>query len=103
MTSVKKRNREKPFRDALRLEICNGNEPRYLRALVRTLFDKALQDDIQAIREIADRLDGKPAQAIEHSDVPLRSMTDEQLLAIISGGSWAPPSKPLAISAPTTE
>lgn len=58
-------NRQKPFADALRMEICAGNAPRHLRAIARKLFEKALHGDLQAIREIADRLDGKPAQAIE--------------------------------------
>ncbi len=58
-------NREKPFADALRMEICAGNDPRHLRAIARKLFEKALAGDLQAIREIADRLDGKPVQAIE--------------------------------------
>jgi hypothetical protein len=31
------------------------------------LIDKASAGDVQAIREIGDRLDGKPAQAVEHS------------------------------------
>ena len=56
-------NRQKPFVDALRMEICAGNAPRHLRAIARKLFEKALHGDLQAIREIADRLDGKPAQA----------------------------------------
>jgi hypothetical protein len=58
------------------------------------LADKAEQGDIQAIREIADRLDGKPAQAIERSDAPLEAMTDQQLFAIIRGGSREPVDEP---------
>jgi hypothetical protein len=53
-------NRQKPFADALRMEICAGNDPRHLRAIARKLFEKALDGDLQAIREIADRLDGSP-------------------------------------------
>jgi hypothetical protein len=61
------------------------------------LADKAEQGDTQAIREIADRLDGKPAQAIERSDLPLEAMSDRELLAIIRGGSREPVrTKPLA-------
>jgi len=51
------------------------------------LVEKAEQGDLQATREVIDRLDGKPAQAIERSDVPLDAMTDQQLIAIIRDGS----------------
>ena len=53
-------NRQKPFADALRMEICAGNDPRHLRAIARKLFEKALDGDLSAIREIADRLTGSP-------------------------------------------
>lgn len=36
-----------------------------LRALADVLVDKALEGDVQAIREIGDRLEGKPSQAID--------------------------------------
>jgi hypothetical protein len=79
-------NREKPFADALRMEICAGNDPRHLRAIARKLFEKALAGDLQAIREIADRLDGKPVQAIERHDArPIRLRSDAELLEIIQG------------------
>jgi len=31
-------NRAKPFADALRMEICAGNDPRHLRAIARKLI-----------------------------------------------------------------
>ena len=34
-------NRQKPFADALRLEICAGNDPRHLRAIARKLIEMA--------------------------------------------------------------
>ena len=34
-------NRQKPFTDALRLEICAGNDPRHLRAIARKLIEMA--------------------------------------------------------------
>jgi hypothetical protein len=58
------------------MEICAGNDPRHLRAVARKLFEKALDGDLSAIREIADRLDGKPAQAIERGDVPVEVRSD---------------------------
>jgi hypothetical protein len=56
-------NRAKPFRDALRMEICAGNDPRHLRAIARKLIEMAEGSDLQAIKEVGDRLDGKCAQA----------------------------------------
>lgn len=68
---------EKPFRDALRLELAeaSGNQKR-LREIAKALMDKAATGDTQAIREFADRLDGKVPQALTN-DVesgPLRMM-----------------------------
>jgi hypothetical protein len=62
---------------ALRTEICNGNDHRVLRALARKLIEKGLDGDLPSIREIADRSDGKQAQAIERSELPLEAMTDD--------------------------
>jgi len=73
------------------MAIRSGNNPHRLRAIAEKLIEKAEQGDLQAIREIADRLDGKATQAIEHSDVrPLRQMSDRELLAIAQGGSPEP-------------
>lgn len=36
-----------------------------LRAIAEKVFQQALDGDMQAIKEIGDRLDGKPKQAIE--------------------------------------
>jgi len=63
-------NRQKPFADALRLEIGAGNDPRRLRAIARKLIEMAEGGDLQAIKEVGDRLDGKCAQVIERGDVP---------------------------------
>jgi hypothetical protein len=54
---------------------------------------------LQAIHLIADRLDGKTVQVIDSNDVPLEAMTEQQLMAIIRGGSPEPldePSYPFA-------
>jgi hypothetical protein len=87
-------NREKPFADALRMEICAGNDPRHLGAIARKLFEKVLDGDLQANREIADRLDGKPAQAIQHGNVSVEVLPDQELFAIIQGGSPEPVDEP---------
>jgi hypothetical protein len=46
--------------------------------------------DLQAIKEIGDRLDGKCAQTIERGDVRVEGMSDRELFAIIRGGSCEP-------------
>lgn len=63
-------NKDKPFRDALRMELAalKEDDPKALRGLARQLLKIAASDDgLPAIKEIADRLDGKPAQAVEMS------------------------------------
>jgi hypothetical protein len=61
---------------------------------VEKLADKAEQGDIQAIREIADRLDGRAVQAIERGDVPLEALSDLELFAIIRDKSGGPVDEP---------
>lgn len=64
------KGKDKPFREALRMEIAalGDDDPKALRGLARNLLAIASgSDGLQAIREIADRLDGKPAQAVEMS------------------------------------
>jgi hypothetical protein len=41
---------------------------------------------LAAIREIADRLDGKPAQVIDRRDLPVTKLTDAELIEIVAGG-----------------
>lgn len=68
-TTSRGQQRDKPFRDALRLAIASAEDnPRQLRKLAEKLFDKALEGDVQAIKEVADRLDGKVPQAVGGSD-----------------------------------
>jgi len=45
------------------------------------------EGELAAIREIADRLDGKPAQMLDRRDVPITELTRAELLAIASG-AW---------------
>src|SRR5262245_1857604 len=52
--------RDKPFRDALRMELAAaGEDSRALRKIARALLNRGAMGDIFAIREIADRIDGK--------------------------------------------
>lgn len=62
------KGKDKPFSDALRMEIAEAEDnPRSLRKIAQKLLDKAVAGDVQAMREVADRLDGKPAQAVEYT------------------------------------
>jgi hypothetical protein len=62
--------RDKPYREALRIELAAaGDDMKKLREIARAHIDKAAAGDMQAIKELADRLDGKPAQQLEH-DTP---------------------------------
>ena len=60
------RPKEKPFADALRLEIAAaGSDHKALRAIARNLIELAQTPELAAlpaINAIADRLDGKPVQ-----------------------------------------
>jgi hypothetical protein len=64
--------REKPFRDALMLAIKDAeakeNSPRALRRVAEKLLEEAADGNVQAIKELADRLDGKVPQGIENGD-----------------------------------
>jgi hypothetical protein len=54
------KGQDKPFAEALRLEILNAKDDhKALRRVARALIDKAGTGDVQAIKEVADRLDGK--------------------------------------------
>lgn len=54
------------LRDLLE-EIDPDTKKENFRILSEALFKTARKGDVQAIREFADRLDGRPKQAIEHS------------------------------------
>ena len=53
------------WRDALRMEL--AKDKKRIRRLIAALLDKGETGDVTALKEIADRLDGKPTQALEHS------------------------------------
>lgn len=67
-------NKDKPFRDALRMEAALAEKgedspaPRgSLRWIARQMLNRA-GEETAAAREVGDRLDGKPAQAIVGGD-----------------------------------
>src|SRR5437660_4980097 len=62
------------------------SNPLALRRISAKLVEKAEEGDLAAIREIADRLDGKPAQVIDRRDLPATELTDAELIVIAAGG-----------------
>lgn len=64
------RGTEKAFADAIRAAV-NVEDPktrrRKLLAIADTVADAAISGESWAVNIVADRLDGKPAQAMEHS------------------------------------
>lgn len=59
---------DKLWREALRRAVLKRVEgEQNLDRLARAVVAKAMDGDMQAAKEIGDRLDGKPAQALEHS------------------------------------
>src|SRR3954449_12179233 len=77
-------NREKPFNDALRIAL--RGDPLRLRRIAEKLAEKAEEGDLAAIRELADRLDGKPTQVVDRRDAPVEELTDAELHLVASGG-----------------
>jgi hypothetical protein len=69
MANPRGQQRDKPFRDALRKRIAEASEdPRKLDRIAEKLLSLAEAGDMQAIKEMADRLDGKAPQAIIGGD-----------------------------------
>lgn len=59
--------KEKSFANMLNIaikEAIEGTDKTKLRAVADALVDKAMAGDVPAIKEIADRLDGKVPQAV---------------------------------------
>src|SRR5499427_10251892 len=73
--------RDKLYREALRMELAAaGEDLKKLREIARVHIEKAAAGDMQAIKELADRLDGKPMPMLEHaepSSLPRRKLTYE--------------------------
>jgi hypothetical protein len=61
--------KDKPFRDALRMQIADaGEDHKALRRIALALMEKAASGDVQAIKEVADRMDGKVPQGVGQDD-----------------------------------
>src|SRR5215472_6169822 len=60
--------RDKPYREVLRMELAAAGEGmKKLREIARVHIARCEAGDMQAIKELANRLDGRPAQMLEHS------------------------------------
>lgn len=66
----------KPFRDALRMELAAlGEDSKALREVAKRLIAEAMNGEQWAVKELADRIDGKVAQAIiggDEDDPPVK-------------------------------
>jgi Family of unknown function (DUF5681) len=83
------RARERAFANAIRAEVAkvdpNTGRERLLE-IARKTVEMAIAGDMSAIREIGDRLDGKPAQALDmHTEVVQRTVSREPM----SPEEWA--------------
>jgi hypothetical protein len=80
------RRSEKPFADALKMELAAaGEDQKKLRKIARNLINLAADDkgELPAILAIADRLDGRPAQD-SHLTVEKRDATDWSLAELVA-------------------
>ena len=81
-----KGSKKNPFADMLRISVAEAHgDKAKLRVIADKLVESAVQGDIQAIKEVADRLDGKPAQAVQHGgesggDIIIRMVSDDEQL-----------------------
>lgn len=77
--------KNKRWRDAV--ERYAAQNPEKLAKIAEKVFAMALDGDMMAVKEIGDRLDGKPVQQVdigEHASMTeeYRELTDEELMAI---------------------
>lgn len=77
--------KSKPFRDALRVEIAAaGEDHKALRDVAAKLLDMAREGDMQAIKELADRVDGKVPQALvgDDDEPAIKTYTKIELIGV---------------------
>ena len=68
------RKADKPIRDALLAAA--RQDPSTLKRVAEAILGKAINGDVAAFKEVADRIDGKVAQAIiggDENDAPIRT------------------------------
>jgi hypothetical protein len=69
------------------LQIALRDRPHSLRRIADRLIDAADAGDLASMRELVDRLDGRPLQSIDRHDVVIAAeLTDSELHLIASGG-----------------
>lgn len=79
--------KEKSFANMLNIaikEAIEGTDKTKLRAVADALVDKAMSGDVQAIKEVADRIDGKVPQGViggDDGDSPINVVTKILLVA----------------------
>lgn len=82
-------NAARPFAAALRAAIAHaGTDRAALIDVAKVLLEKAMAGDLAAIREVADRLDGKAVQATDltiNDNRTVRDLPDEELADIAAG------------------
>lgn len=79
-TGNKNATKAKPWAEALNRALL-AEDGKKLRALADKLVDRALEGDVTALKEIGDRVDGKPAQSLTvggDQDNPLAITTIER-------------------------
>jgi len=91
-----RRAENKPFADALKMELAAaGADQKALRAIARALIEEAIAGEGWAIQQVADRLDGKPAQeaTLTINNQSLTELADAEIAARIAelraGGAGA--------------
>jgi hypothetical protein len=85
----KGRRKERMFFNALMIEFNScPDDKRTIRAIAEKLIAMALEGNIHAIKEIANRLDGLPVASVDvgiDRNMDVRELTDEQLERLIAG------------------
>lgn len=82
------KNKDKPFTEALRMEIAAaGSDLKRLRTIAAKALSMAEKGDMQAITFIADRLEGKPMQAVDMTvrRAIAKELSDDELADIAVG------------------
>lgn len=93
------RSKDKPWADALRVAVFKNDAEgrRRLLMIAEKCAQAAEGGDLMAMREIGDRLDGKPAQEQHHTvqRVTAKELPDDELAAIAVGGGEGDTSSPV--------
>ena len=79
--------RDKPFRAALQLAIneASAKGGKKLREVAEALVERGIAGDVPAIKEIADRLDGRVPQAVvgDSGEDPINHLVRREIIDVI--------------------